>query len=421
MRIVVLGAGLAGVTTAWRLVQDGHEVTLIDRAARVADAASETNGGIVSASRAFPWASPQMHKTFLRALTRNDQAVRVMLMRWDPAFWAWGLRFLAACRPERYAEILDRKVRFVRYAQEELALLAAESGVQFHRRQEGVLYLYRNSAALEAGDRKLDPMRRLGFEFRVLDRAALLRAEPSLAASADKLAGAVLSVSDESGESGLFCRELAALAQARGLMVRTGCEVRRIDVEGTRVTGVHTSTGRIVADAYVCALGVIAPQLARQLGADLPIYPVRGYSATVPMQRPERAPTRAGIDETRLIAWCPMGDRLRITGGAEFAGWGRKSRLADYTRLFDLAEDLFPGLIDRVRGPVNSALSVCQRPMTPESTPLFGTGRYENLWFNVGLGHMGWTMAAGAARITADLIAGRYPAILLDGLRIKAR
>lgn len=160
---------------------------------------------------------------------------------------------------------------------------------------------------------------------------------------------------------------------------------------------------------------MIDPALLRQLGADLPVYPVRGHSTSLPVVNREAAPRLAGMDDAKLVAWCPMGDRLRLTGGAEFAGWGRDIDASGFSRLHALAEELFPGATD-----ARQAVSqICRRPMTPQSTPLFGTGRHRNLWFNAGLGHMGWTMAPGGARITADLIAGREPAIPLDGLQIK--
>jgi D-amino-acid dehydrogenase len=414
VRIAVLGAGLAGVTTAWCLAKDGHEVVLIEKAARVADAASGANGGIVSASRAFPWPSPQMLKTFLKALVRNDQAVRVYPLRWDPEFWAWGLRFIACCSAARYAQLLERKVRYVRYSQEQLGRIAAESGVQFHRKQGGVMYLYRTEAALAAGIRKVAPMQALGFAFRVLDPREAARIDPGLANA--PIAGAVFSESDESGDSGLFCRELAKACEGLGAKVSLGCEVKGISTEGDRVTGIETSAGRVAVDGAVVALGVIDPQVKRQLGADLPIYPVKGCSVTIPIARAERAPRHAGMDESKLVAYCPMGDRLRLTGGAEFSGYGQELRPGDSARLVDLAEDLFPGATD----PASAQARACLRPMTPQSTPLFGTARYRNLWFNVGLGHMGWTMASGGARITADLVAGRPPAIALDGLLVAA-
>ena len=413
MRIAVLGAGLAGVTTAWCLARDGHEVVLIEKAERVAGAASGANGGIVSASRAFPWPSPQMLRTFLKALVRNDQSVRVHPLRWDPAFWAWGMRFLACCSAARYAELLERKVRYVRYSQEQLGRIASESGIAFHRKQGGVMYLYRTEAALAAGVRKIAPMKAFGFPFRVLDAAEAVRVDPGLAHA--PIAGAVFSESDESGDSGLFCRELAKACEGIGVKVSLGCEVKGIAAESDRVTGIETSAGRVAVDGAVAALGVIAPRLTRKLGADLPIYPVKGCSVTLAIVDADRAPRHAGMDESKLVAYCPMGDRLRLTGGAEFSGYGQELRPQDSARLVDLAEELFPGAIDRA----SAQARACLRPMTPQSTPLFGTARYRNLWFNVGLGHMGWTMASGGARITADLVAGRTPAIELDGLLVR--
>ena len=415
MRIAVLGAGLAGVTTAWCLAKDGHEVTVLERSTRIADEASGANGGIVSASRAFPWPSPQMLKTFLKALVRNDQAIRVFLARWDPEFWAWGLRFLACCSAERYAELLRTKVRYVRYSQAQLGLIAEESGVAFHRRQGGVMYLYRTPEALAAGVKKVEPMKDFGFPFRVLDAAEARRIDPGLARA--PIAGAVFSESDESGDSAMFCRELAKACEAMGVKVILGCEVTGIATEGNRVTGIETAAGRVAVDGAVAALGVMDAKLKRQLGADLPIYPVKGYSVTIPFAKPDLAPRRAGMDESKAVAYCPMGDRLRLTGGAEFAGYGTACGPQDSGRLLDLAEELFPGASDRNRAEVRA----CRRPMTPTSTPLFGTARYANLWFNVGLGHMGWTMAAGGARITADLIAGRPPGVPLDGLLVSPR
>lgn len=414
MRIAVLGAGLAGVTTAWCLAKDGHEVTLVEKASQVADAASGANGGIVSASRAFPWPSPQMLKTFLRALFRNDQAVRVYPMRFDPEFWAWGLRFLGNCDAASYARLLERKVRYVRYSQEQLGRIAAESGVSFHRKQGGVMYLYRSAEALAAGVRKVEPMKALGFPFRVLDKAEAVRIDPGLANS--PVAGAVFSESDESGDSAMFCRELAKACQGLGAQVRLDCEVLGIGAEGDRVTAIGTSSGRIEVDGAVVALGLIDPHLRRRLGADLPIYPVKGCSVTLPIAKAALGPRHAGMDESKLVAYCPMGERLRLTGGAEFSGYGREYRPADSARLVALAEELFPGATD----PARAEARACLRPMTPESTPLFGTARYRNLWFNVGLGHMGWTMASGGARITADLVANRPPQIPLEGLLVRA-
>jgi D-amino-acid dehydrogenase len=407
-----MGAGLAGVTTAWLLARDGHEVVVLEREPQVASGASFANGGIIAPSRAFPWPGPQMLPTLFKALVRNDQAVR---LRWrlDPDFWLWGLKFLACCNAASYARILEAKVRLVRYSQQQLAAIAADAGIEYGRLANGVLYLYRSAEALERGWRRAEGMRRLGFAIERLDAARAAQLEPGLARAA--LAGALYAPGDEAGDSALFCRELAKRAEALGVRFHLDCEIVGLDALDATVKAVLTRKGQVRGDAFVCALGVIAPRLREQFATPLPIYPVKGYSATVPVANPAAAPRHAGIDESRLVAFCPLGERIRITGGAEFAGYAKTHAPRDFERLYAAFEELYPGAAD-----FRAARTwACQRPMTPESTPRFGTGRHANLWYNVGHGHMGWAMAAGGARITADLVAGRKPEIDLEGLRIR--
>lgn len=413
MKIAVLGAGLAGVTTAWFLAKDGHEVVVLDREAEVAAVASRANGGIVASSRAFPWPSPRMQSTILRALFRNDQAVRLRLQL-DPHFWRWGLHFLACCTEQAFARLLERKVRLVRYSQDQLAALVEATGVAYGRLTNGVLYLYRSPQELEAGVKRLALMDGQGFRTRVLDAAQAARVEPALGASRDRLAGAIHAESDEAGDSAAFCRALARLGERQGVAYRMEHAILGIEAAGDRATAVLTSRGRVAADAFVCALGVIEPGLRGAFGVGLPVYPVRGYSLTAALGDAAAAPVHAGIDESRLVAFCPMQGALRLTGGAEFAGYGREGEEREFRRLYDVANELFPGAV-RYKG---ASKWVCQRPMTPDSLPRFGTARYRNLWFNIGQGHMGWAMAPGSGRIVADLVAGRRTAIDLDGLRI---
>jgi D-amino-acid dehydrogenase len=412
MRVVVMGAGLAGVTTAWMLARDGHEVAVIDREPQVAAAASFANGGIIAPSRAFPWPGPQMLPVLFKALVRNDQAIRLRLQL-DPDFWLWGLKFLACCSARRYAEILDAKVRLVRYSQQRLAAIVAETGIQYRRLTNGVLYLYRSTEALERGWQRAETMRTLGFAIERLDAEGAKRLEPGLRREA--LAGALYAPGDEAGDSALFCRELARHCERLGVRFHLECEIFGLDVLDNTVKAVLTRKGRVLGDAFVCALGVMAPKLREQFATSLPIYPVKGYSATVAVADAAAAPRHAGMDESKLIAYCPLGDRIRITGGAEFAGYGKTQAPSDFARLYGAFDELYPGAAE-----FKSARTwACQRPMTPESTPRFGTGRHTNLWYNVGHGHMGWAMAAGAARITADLVSGRAPEISLEGLRIR--
>lgn len=412
MKVIVMGAGLAGVTTAWFLARDGQEVLVVDREPAVASAASFANGGILAASRPFPWPGPHMLGPFLKSLARNDQAVR---LRWqpDPWFWLWGLRFLANCTARRYAEIFRHKARLVHYSQQVLGHLVQETGLEYRRLTNGVLYLHRDAAELEKGWARAGLVRELGIATERLSSGEVARLEPGIAA--ERLAGAILAPGDEAGDSAQFCRELAKRCGRMGVAFRLETEIRALDAMDGYVKAVLSRRERFAADAFVCALGVIDPGLRDQLGADLSIYPVKGFSATGRIVRPELAPRRAGMDEAKLIAYCPLGERIRVTGGAEFAGYARTSAPQDFARLHRAFEEIFPGAADFS----DAGTWACQRPMTPESTPRLGQGRYANLWFNVGQGHMGWAMAAGSAKITADLVCEREPEISLEGLRVR--
>lgn len=413
MRVAVLGAGLAGVSTAWFLARDGHDVAIVDRADGVASAASRANGGIIATSRAFPWPSPRMGATILRALVRNDQAVRVRLQS-DPHFWRWSLRFLACCTQAQFERALVRKVALVRYSQALLGELVAATQIDYGRLGNGVLYLYRTNRELEQGVARLALMQGQGFRVQVLDAAAAVRVEPALAASAGRLAGAIHAETDEAGDAAAFCEALARLCVREGVRFHMRREIQGLDVQADRARAVMTNGGRIEADAFVCALGVIEPALRPAFAARLPVYPVKGYSLTVPVVTASAAPGHAGMDETKLIAFCPQGTNLRVTGGAEFTGYARDGTEADFRRLHEALEELFPGATDYAA----AVKRVCQRPMTPDSLPRFGTARLRNVWFNIGQGHMGWAMAAGSARITADLLGGRAPAIDIGAMRI---
>jgi len=414
MKVVVMGAGLAGVTSAWFLARAGREVLVVDREPAVASVASFANGGIVTASRPFPWPGPQMLGILLKTLVRNDQALR---LRWqlDPWSWLWGLRFLANCTTRRHAQIFRHKARLVRYSQQVLGQLVQETGVEYQRLTNGVLYLHRDVVALEKAWARAELVRELGIATERLSSGEVARLEPGIAA--ERLAGAILAPGDEAGDSAQFCRELAKRCGQIGVAFRLGTEINSVEAADGCVKAVLSSRERFAADAFVCALGVIDPGLRGQLGADLSIYPVKGFSATGRIVRPELAPRRAGMDEAKLIAYCPLGERIRVTGGAEFAGYARTSAPEDFTRLHRAFEELFPGAADFS----DADAWVCQRPMTPESTPRLGQGRHANLWFNVGQGHMGWTMAAGSAKIIADLVCGREPEISLEGLQVPSQ
>ena len=395
-----MGAGLAGVTTAWYLARDGHEVVVIDREPEVAAAASYANTGIIAASRAYPWSSGEI-----------GRALRRSALRLDPELWLWGVQHLFLRSGGSYRRVFDAKVRLVRYSQQVMHELVREIGFDGLRR--GVLYLQREKPGLDQAWERAAVMRDLGFAIERLEPAQVRQQEPAIDAS--RLAGALFAPDDEWADAALFCRSVAARCRPLGVSFYLENEILAIEPVDVRVREVVTRRGRVRADAFVCALGVMDRKLREQLGTHVPVYPVKGYSATVPIARADAAPRHAMIDESRRVALSPMAAELRITGGAEFAGYGKDYEAHDVAPLYDAAKQLFPGALDYARARVRA----CQRPMTPETTPRFGTGRYQNLWFNIGLGHMGFTMAAGAARITADLVSGHAPPIDLEGLRIR--
>jgi D-amino-acid dehydrogenase len=396
VKVVVMGAGLAGVTTAWYLARRGHEVVVIDREPEVAAAASYANTGIIAASRAYPWSAGEIGRA----------------RRFDPELWIWFMQHLILRRGRSYRRVLEAKVRLVRFSQQQLHELIRDAGVPCGLRP-GVLYLYREAKSLEQAWQRAAVMRAAGFEIERLEPSGVATLEPALDAS--RLAGALYAPGDEAGDAALLCRGLAARLRALGVNFSLENEILSIEPVDVRIREVVTRRGRVRGDAFVCALGVMGRGLREQLGTHVPVYPVKGYSASVPIVRAEAAPRHAMVDESRAVAFAPLGSELRVTGGAELAGYDKDYAPEAFAPLFAAVRELYADALDYAHARVRA----CQRPMTPETTPRFGTGRYQNLWFNIGLGHMGFAMAAGAGRITAELVAGHTAPIDLDGLRIR--
>jgi len=414
MKILILGAGVIGVTTAYELLKDGHEVTLVERERDVALGTSFGNAGMVAPGHAFAWASPKAPKILLKSLWREDQALRYRFSR-DPAQWAWSLRFLAECTMERARINTQRKHRLCTYSQAVLKEIAAESGVAFDNSECGLLYFHRSEATFERGVKNMAILRDLGQAQQVLDREGVARLDPALAPVKDQIFGGIYSRTDQTGDSRLFTQGLAKLLGDRGARVLLNTEVRQLEAEGDRIVGVQTSAGRLSADAYVLAAGTWSPQLVRDLGVRLSIYPVKGYSMTVPVREEHLAPVVGAVDEDNLIAYSRFGDRLRITAAAEFAGYDTSHKPSDFAGMTRKIQGILPNAADYSSPSYWAGL----RPMTPQGTPIFGTGRHRNLWFNTGHGHIGWTMSCGSARVTRDLIAGRKPEVPLDGMLLR--
>jgi D-amino-acid dehydrogenase len=411
MHVIVLGAGVIGVTTAYQLAKDGHQVTVVDRQPIAANETSFGNAGMIAPGHAYTWASPKAPGILFRSLFQRDQALRLTL-RADPQMWAWCLRFLRNCTAERAKTNTLKKLRLCQYSQKILQETVADTAVAYDRTRRGILFLYRDAASFEAGVKHMKILEDAGQKFHVLDFAGVIQVDPALAAARGKIHGGLHGPTDESGDCHKFTTALAEVCRSRGVSFRFSTTINGLEAEGDRIRTVHTDKGALSGDAVVMALGSYAPFFARKLGIDLPVYPVKGYALTMPIKNPDAAPRIPGIDENFLVAYTPMGDRIRMTATAEFTGYDTSHRPEDFRTAIDVAETLFPGAGDLSRASYWAGL----RPMTPEGTPRLGRTRYRNLYLNAGAGHMGWTMSHGSARIVADLIAGRKPAIDTTGL-----
>jgi D-amino-acid dehydrogenase len=412
VRALVLGGGVVGVATAYFLARAGHEVTILEEKDGLGLEASAGNAGIIAPGHSFAWASPAAPAMLLRSLRGDETAIRVRLTA-DPQLYAWGARFLRECIPARARRNTLIKLRLCQYSQRVMNELVRAEGIEYHAVARGALYLYRDPALLGAGIKKMALLAEHGQKQEILDPAGVAKLDPVFEPVQAKIAGAIRDLGDSSGDSRLFTERLGAFCRDRlGVTIKLGARVVALRTGGDRIDAVATTDGTLTADSYVLALGVGSAGVARTAGVSLPIYPAKGYSSTFPLRPGGLAPTVPGVDEQWLVGWSRLGDRLRLTSTAEFAGydWGWTPR--DFNNILRFARDVFPDAVDFDRGEYRA----CLRPMTPDGPPILGLGRYRNLFFNCGHGHMGWTMACGTGRIVADLMSGRMPELDLEGL-----
>ena len=415
MKILVLGAGVVGTAAAYYLARDGHEVTVLERHPAAARGTSYSNAGLVSPGDATAWASPAALKTFTRSLYTPDLGIKVRL-RLDPYFYAWSLRFLFQCTTARLRANSEVKLRLALYARQCINEISAETGLAYDERRKGILYFFRSQKSLDEGSANYRFLAEHGLPIEIVDRNRMVELEPGLAAARDGISGGVYSPIDQTGDSRLFVEKLAAYATERlGVTFMFDTTVEDLVIDGDRVSGVKTPVGVVTADAVVIAMGPESGLLGRRHGIDLPVYPVKGYTATVPLDDPEKGPTMGGADEDNLIAYSRLGDRLRLASTAEFAGFDRSHKPQDFARLFKAGKELFPGAFD----PAKAELWAGLRPMMPGSVPVMGRARFKNLYLDTGHGHVGWTMACGSGKFLADLIAGRKTDIDPQGLVYK--
>lgn len=415
MKVLVLGGGVLGTATAYFLARDGHEVEVVERQRALAQDASSGNAGLIAPGHAFSWASPAAPRMLLRSLAGAQTAIRVKA-RLDTELVGWGLRFLRECPSDRAVANTLVKLRLCQYSQAVMDEVVAEEKIDYGHVSSGILYLYRDERELELGFKKSALLREHGQEQEIIDADACVRYEPALEPAKDRIVGAVLGKTDSSGDCERFTNELAERCRALGVRFRLGTAVHRLVADGGRITGAVLDGEVAEADHYVLSLGVDSPALSRTVGQRLPMYPAKGYSVTFPIRDEHRPPSHGGVDEATLVAWANFGDRLRMSSTAEFAGYSRSWGQSDFSNIHKMAAELFPDAADYRAGQYRA----CLRPMTPGGPPIVGYGRHENLLYNTGHGHMGWTMACGSAKIAAGLLAGREPDIDVRGMEVPA-
>lgn len=415
MHVIVLGAGLLGVTSAYYLRQLGHDVTVIDRQASPAAETSFANGGQISVSHAEPWANPSAPLKVLQWLGRED-APLLFRLRADSKQWLWGLQFLRECTPARTRHNIEQIVRLGMYSRSMLQALRRDAGISYHERTSGILHFYTTQKEFDGALKPAEQMRALGCDRQVISADEAIRIEPALAHIRPTLAGATYTLEDESGDAHRFARELARLAteaEVRFLMSHTVTAIREAGgrVEHVEATDSEGRFQRITGDAYVVAMGSLSPLAVAPLGIRLPIYPAKGYSVTLPVIDPAKAHQVSLTDDEYKLVYSRYtaadGDRLRIAGTAELNGYDRLLNRARCEAIVRRVMEVFPGAGDPERAQFWTGL----RPATPGNVPLIGKTRLPNLFLNTGHGTLGWTHACGSGKSIARIISGLAPEV----------
>ena len=409
MKIIVLGAGVVGVTGAWYLAAAGHEVTVIERRDAAGLETSFANGGQISAGHAEPWAKPSVVPKILRWLGRED-APLLFRPRADRAQWEWGMRFLLECFPGRFQRHSRTLAGLAGHSRECLRALRAQLGIRYDHLERGILQFATNERDLEALTHHVEEMRPLGINRQIKSAAEIFALEPALRDSSDRVLGGVYDPQDESGDAHRFTEELARHAAGKGVVFRFGHSVKTIEATGGQVGGLALENGETArADAYVVSLGSYSPLLLRPLGIGIPVYPLKGYSITLPLGPKEAAaaPTVSLTDEAFKIVISRLGNRLRAAGTAELTGYNTTINPVRCASIAERIRQLFPALSGATAGDFWTGL----RPATPNNVPVIGRTKLKNLYLNTGHGTLGWTLACGSASVLADLVSGRKPQV----------
>ncbi len=418
MKVIVLGSGLLGVSSAYYLAQLGHDVTVLDRQASPAAETSFANGGQISVSHAEPWANPGAPFKILQWLGKED-APLLFRIRADMRQWLWGLQFLRECTPARTRHNIAQIVRLGTYSRSMLQQLRRDTGLAYDQRTQGILHFYTSAKEFEASLKPAEQMRALGCERQVISADEAVKIEPALRHVQPQLAGATFTAEDESGDANRFARELVKLCEAAGVQFRMSHTVTALrtvggakgnEIDHVEATDSEGRFQRLRADAYVLAMGSLSPVYAAPLGLNLPIYPAKGYSVTMPVKDAAMAHQVSLTDDEYKLVFSRLGDRLRIAGTAELNGYDRDLNRVRCEAIVRRTEQLFPGAGDASQASFWTGL----RPATPSNVPIIGPSKVGKLFLNTGHGTLGWTHACGSGKSIARIISGLAPEVDFD-------
>lgn len=414
MRVLVLGSGVVGVTSAYYLAMQGHEVTVVDRQPSPAMETSYGNAGQVSFGFSSPWAAPGIPQKAVKWMFQEHAPLKIQ-PRMDPTMARFMMQMFNNCTAERYAVNKERMVRVAEYSRACINSLRDDTGIRYEDRQRGLLQLFRSDSQVDAVAKDMKVLAQCGVRHSLLNADEIKTIEPALARVPGKFVGGLHLPDDQTGDCHLFTNRLADYCRDKlGVEFRFNVAIQRLKRQGDRIDGVITSAGELTADAYVVCMGSFSPFLVKDLDIRLPIYPVKGYSLTVPVTDDGGAPQSTVMDETFKVAISRFDDRIRVGGTAELASYDLSLLEKRRATISMVVRDVFPEGGDIAKAEFWTGL----RPMTPDSTPIIGGTKYSNLWLNTGHGTLGWTMSCGSGHLLADLMAGRRPAIDPNGLDI---
>lgn len=413
MRVIVLGSGVIGVASAYYLAQQGAQVTVLDRQAGPAEETSFGNAGQISPGYSTPWAAPGIPFKAVKWMFQHHAPLAINI---DGSMWQlqWMAQMLKNCNPASYTTNKERMMRVAEYSRDCLKALRETTGIEYENRAKGTLQVFRSEAQLEAVQRDIQVLEECGVGYALLDREGLAKVEPALAHAQDKLVGGLHLPNDETGDCYLFTNALANKAKALGVDFQFNQQVEGLVVEGDSIKGVRVNGQTLTADRYVLAFGSYSRDFLKPLELNLPVYPVKGYSLTIPIVQPEFAPQSTVLDETYKIAITRFDQRIRVGGMAELSGFNLGLNQDRRATLEMVTQDLFPG-----GNMAEASFWTGLRPMTPDSTPIIGATRFKNLFLNTGHGTLGWTMACGSGKLISDIVLNHQTDISTEGLSLQ--